>query len=105
MRDGKGNMRCRRPRGAGVRGRIGRAGAVAGMLLGLLCAYPGLAEDPSRRQSVLIFYANETSQAAARSENYANVLAVLRLTGGPQAEQTAASVLRDAERFPELVKR
>src|SRR5258708_29633657 len=105
MKGGKGKMRCRRLRGAGVRSRIGRAGAAASLLLGLLGVSPSLAEAPPRRQSVLIFYANETSQATARSENYANVLAVLRRTGGPQAEQTAASVLRDTERFPELVKR
>jgi hypothetical protein len=66
---------------------------------------PSLAVEPAQRQSVLIFYANETSQEAVRSENYANVLAVLRRTGGLEAERTAASVLRDAERFPELVKR
>jgi hypothetical protein len=57
------------------------------------------------RHSVLIFYANETSAAAAHSENYAEVLAVLRRNGGAQAERAAASVLGDAERFPQLVKR
>jgi hypothetical protein len=83
---------------------MARAGAIS-FLLCLCCVSPGLALEPAQHQSVLIFYANETSQAAARSENYANVLAVLQRTGGAQAEQAAASVLRDAERFPQLVKR
>jgi hypothetical protein len=61
--------------------------------------------EPAPRHAVLIFYANETSQAAAHSENYAKVLAVLRRAGGAQAEQASASIVRDAERFPALVQR
>jgi hypothetical protein len=63
------------------------------------------ASETVSRHSILIFYANETSRAAAQSVNYAKVLAVLHRTGGPLAEQAAASILRDAERFPALVKR
>jgi hypothetical protein len=105
MKIDKGDMRCGLPHATRARRPVGRTGALIGFLLCLLSISPGLALEPSQRQSVLIFYANETSQAAARSENYANVLAVLRRTGGLQAERAATSVLRDAERFPELVKR
>lgn len=71
----------------------------------LLADAGGSAGATASRQAVLIFYANETSQAAAHSENYAKVLGVLKRTGGAQADKATASILRDAERFPALVKR
>src|SRR5262249_51794056 len=60
---------------------------------------------PAARQTILIYYANETSKAAVQSDNYRKVLAVLRNNGGPQAEPAAASISRDGERFPVFVRR
>jgi hypothetical protein len=69
-----------------------------------LFAYPAQASD-ARRHRLLLYYGDETSTQAIRSENYAALLAVLRSSSNPRAATVATSVVSDAENFPRLIQR
>jgi len=57
------------------------------------------------RRQVFVYYANETTPQQLRSQNYADVLAVLRTSANPRARDIARDIARDAERFPGFVER
>ena len=54
---------------------------------------------------MLIYYANETSAAAAGSENYRALLALLRTAQDPLAAALADSISQEAVDFPTWVRR
>ena len=80
----------------------------AATIFSLVClgmfAYPAHAND-ARRHRLLLYYGDETSTQAIRSQNYAALLAVLRSSSNPRAAAVATSVVSDAENFPRLIQR
>lgn len=54
---------------------------------------------------VVIYYANETTQRATRSENYTTVLSTLRNSTNPIAATIADSIVYDSKAFPAAVQR
>lgn len=71
----------------------------------ILAFVPACAADRPRDAQVLIYYANETSQQAARSANYAAVLSVLDGISGPTAAALSRNIRVDASEFPQVVRR
>ncbi len=61
--------------------------------------------NPDERQRLLVYYANETAAEAARSDNYAALLAILRKSANPAALRIAQSVENDARKFAALAAR
>jgi len=78
------------------------------ILASLLCALAfgaGEAAAKDARHPLLVYYGDETSAQAAQSENYAALLEVLRSSESPRASVVAENIVKDAEKFPLLVKR
>lgn len=76
---------------------------VAALLLLFLSTQSRATAD--ERQRLLVYYANETSAEAARSDNYAALLAILRKSANPAATRIAESVENDARKFSALAAR
>ena len=78
------------------------------MIVFLVClglfAHPARANDAPRHR-LLLYYGDETSTQAIQSENYADLLSVLRSSSSPRAATVAASVVSDAANFPRLIQR
>jgi hypothetical protein len=61
------------------------------------------AKEP--RRPFILFYANETTQQASSSGNYAALISALRQSSNPVAASIADSLLRDAEEYPTAIRR
>jgi hypothetical protein len=57
------------------------------------------------RHSVLIYYADETTEQAFKSLNYLSLLAALRSSDNPTARVVANELQTDSEQFPRLIRR
>jgi hypothetical protein len=68
----------------------------------LSAAADGAATGEPKR--ILIYYGNETTQAAAGSKNYGVLLAALRAHGGEQGADLAAAIDNDAKISPAVVR-
>ena len=76
---------------------------LASLLCEIALSSAGVAKDA--RLPLLVYYGDETVSQASESENYAALLEVLRSSTSPRAGVVADNIVKDAERFPLLVKR
>jgi hypothetical protein len=65
----------------------------------------GAAAQSAPRHKLVVYYGDETSARAAQSENYATLLAVLRMSPSPLAAGAVDNILADAAGLPRLVQR
>lgn len=79
------------------------AGAVLMAVAAAIVRPPALAATAAR--DVLIYYANETADRAARSDNYGRVLSALQRSPSPRAPALLASISEDARMLRAAVER
>ena len=72
--------------------------------IGLNLAASHVAAADPQRHPVLIYYANETTQQATRSQTYAVLLSALAESRDPAAARLAYFLAQDARVFPEAVQ-
>jgi hypothetical protein len=84
--------------------RLDRLARIAGLAVVVLLVLVAVSTGTVPRKPLLIYYANETSERAARSENYAALTALLKGSASPLAARIAASIAEDAQAFPLVVQ-
>jgi hypothetical protein len=94
---------------------LGRQSAVAlgaivliSLAVGALLATSSVGEsavgDGTGRNQIVLYYANETTVQAARSDNYAALLSILRMSANPLAPEIMNALVEDAKEYPAAVQ-